>query len=281
MSTVDEVRGRPVADVALPEPERDRSRRTLLGWRLAVVALLLVCWELVPRLMSAPSAFIVPLSASLRAGADQWSPIVGSLWPTLSAILVALVFAWLVGIVAGFVIGTSPRLRFLLLIFGALYAVPLVVVYPLISVWLGPGQVSKVLFASLYGVIPVLLTTASGVRSVDEGLRRSAQSMGASPRQLLTKVLIPAALPVVVSGLRLGGGLVLIAVIVCEMLASTSGGIGTLITAYRVQFNAGAVYFCILVVLAFALVMDQTLGAIERRVAGDAAKTTRTQPTPG
>lgn len=259
--------------------ERRASRRVdrrITAWRVGIVVVLLACWEVVPRLMSVPSAFVVPLSSALRTGMDQQDTVQAALWPTISAIVVALLVTWVAGVVVGFVLGTSPRVRFLVPIFSALYAVPFVVMYPLITVWLGPGQGSKILFASLYGFIPVVLTTVSGVRSVDEALYRSAISMGASPRQLLLKVLIPAAMPVVISGLRLGGGLVLIGVIVGEMLASASGGIGTLITAYRVQFNAGGVYFCILIVLFFALVMDQTLAFVERRLAQNKRSDTQT-----
>jgi NitT/TauT family transport system permease protein/taurine transport system permease protein len=244
-----------------------RRPTSVTAWRLGVVAVLLLCWEFLPRLLDIPNGFLVPLSEALQAGGREGDKVLTALVPTVSAVLAALAFTWVIGVVVGFLIGSTPSLRFLGTFFGALYAVPFVILYPLLSVWIGPGQVSKIAFACMYGFIPVALTAAAGVRSVDENLYRSARSMGASRRQLMTKVLLPASMPVILSGLRLGGGLVLIAVIVCEMLASTSGGMGTLITAYRVQFDAAAVYFCIIVVLLLALIMDQALAAAERRAA--------------
>ncbi|WP_176522918.1 ABC transporter permease [Blastococcus aggregatus] len=240
------------------------------------MAILLLCWELLPRLLGIPSGFLVPLSEALQAGGREGDAVLAALWPTVSAVLAALTFTWVVGVVVGFLVGSMPGLRFVGTFFGILYAVPFVILYPLLSVWIGPGQLSKIAFACLYGFIPVVLTAAAGVRGVDENLYRSARSMGASRRQLMTKVLLPASMPVILSGLRLGGGLVLIAVIVAEMLASTSGGMGTLITAYRVQFDAAAVYFCIIVVLVLALIMDQSLAAAERWAARGRSVTVNT-----
>jgi NitT/TauT family transport system permease protein len=211
-----------------------------------------------------PVAVLVPLSDALRTGVDEWSLIASNIWPTLSAILVALVFTWVGGVLIGFVLGVSRKFQFVLIVFSSLYAVPFVVMYPLLTVWLAPGQTAKIVFACLYGVIPVVLTTASGVRAIDEYLYRSAVSMGASRRQLLLKVVIPAALPTIMNGLRVGLGLVLIAVIVGEMLVSATGGIGTLITAYRVQFNAGGVYFCILLVILMSVALEQLLRLFQR-----------------
>jgi NitT/TauT family transport system permease protein len=254
--------------VAALQSKKTKARR---NWKIlyaqgAIVVLILLAWEFIPRVVEIPRAFIVPLSNSITVGMREWDRIGPSLWPTISAMLIALVVAWVVGAALGFIIGMTRPLKFLMRPLSMLYAVPFVIVYPLLSVWLGPGQFTKIVFAIGYGLIPVILTTASGVRSVDERLVRVAISMGASRGQLVQKVLLPGSLPIVMSGLRLGGGLVIIAVIVSEMLASTSGGIGTLITAYRVGLNAGAVYFCILIVLIIALIMDQSIAAVERWV---------------
>ncbi|TFB72118.1 ABC transporter permease subunit [Cryobacterium glaciale] len=238
----------------------------MLGLRAGIVALILLAWEVAPRVVGIPKAFIVPLSSSIEVGVREWGRIGPSLWPTISAMIIGIAVTWALGIALGFIIGTSRSLALLTRPLGMLYAIPFVIVYPLLSVWLGPGQFTKIVFAIVYGLIPVILTTASGVRSADERLVRAAVSMGATRGQLVQKVLLPGSLPIVMSGLRLGGGLVIIAVIVSEMLASTSGGIGTLITSYRVSLNAGAVYFCILLVLIIALVMDQSIVAVERWV---------------
>jgi NitT/TauT family transport system permease protein/taurine transport system permease protein len=99
---------------------------------------------------------------------------------------------------------------------------------------------------------------------VDRRLVLMARANGASRRQMATEVIIPAALPAVVSGLRIGGALTTIGVVVAEMLAATDG-IGFLITQNRTMFRTPEVYFGILLVLVLAGVLDTIIGRIERR----------------
>lgn len=252
------------ANLRPTQDSRPPLARSVVLWRWAVVVALVVAWEVLPRVLPVPVAVLVPLSDALQTGVDEWDRISSNIWPTISAILVALAFTWVGGVLVGFVLGVTRKLQFALILARSLYAVPFVVMYPLFTVWLSPGQTAKIAFACMYGVIPVVLTTASGVRAMDENLYRSALSMGASRGQLLLKVVIPAALPTIINGLRIGLGLVLIAVIVGEMLVSATGGIGTLITQYRVQFNAGGVYFCILLVILLAVVLEQLLRFLRR-----------------
>ena len=109
----------------------------------------------------------------------------------------------------------SPLLRNLLLpVFSSLYAVPIVILYPIFTAWFGIGSESKIAFAGIYGFFPVMLSTAAGIRTIDPQYLLAARSMGATLPQQITRVIIPASIPTVLTGLRLGGALTIIGVVV-------------------------------------------------------------------
>jgi NitT/TauT family transport system permease protein/taurine transport system permease protein len=147
-------------------------------------------------------------------------------------------------------------------------AVPLVILYPLIIAWIGLGPNSKVVFGLLSGVFPIALNTLVGVRGIEPGYARMAQAMGASRMQIMSQVLAPLALPAIVSGLRLGTALIIIAVVLSEMLGSTDG-VGFWISYHRSLFNTGQVYLGIFLAVSIAGLSNALLRAIERRFAPD------------
>ena len=102
--------------------------------------------------------------------------------------------------------------------FSSLYAVPIVILYPIFTAWFGIGSESKIAFAGVYGFFPVMLSTAAGIRTIDPQFLLAARSMGATLPQQITRVIIPASIPTVLAGLRLGGALTIIGVVVSEML---------------------------------------------------------------
>ena len=115
----------------------------------------------------------------------------------------------------GAIVGSLPRPRVLIMpMVSSLYAVPLVILYPVFTVWLGIGSESKIAFASIYGFLPTMLATAAGIQTIDPQLLLAARSMGATMSQRLVRVIIPAAIPTVLSGLRVGGALVIVGVVV-------------------------------------------------------------------
>jgi NitT/TauT family transport system permease protein len=151
----------------------------------------------------------------------------------------------------------------LLPLVSSFYAVPLVILYPLLTAWIGIGIESKIVFGALYGIFPMVLATAAGVRTVDRQLVTVARSMGAKPMQLVRHVLVPAAVPSVLSGMRLGSAMTAIGVVVAEMMAATAG-IGFVITQNRTLFNTANVYFGVLLVLVLAVVLDHLVNSLQR-----------------
>jgi NitT/TauT family transport system permease protein/taurine transport system permease protein len=186
---------------------------------------------------------------------------------TLYEVAIAMLFACGGGILLGAVVGSLPRPRILIMpIVSSLYAVPLVILYPVFTVWFGIGAESKIAFAAIYGFLPTMLATAAGIQTIDAQLLLAARSMGATMSQRLVRVVLPAAIPTVLSGLRIGGALVIVGVVVSEMLIS-SAGIGYLISRYRTVLDSPHVFAGVLLVLALAIVFNAAIRLIERKAA--------------
>jgi NitT/TauT family transport system permease protein len=234
--------------------------------RLIVIALITL-WEVLPRIGAIPELFLPSLSSTLQAGWSDAGEYGHALMVTLYEVAVAMVFACGGGIIAGAVVGSLSRPRLLIMpMVSSLYAVPLVILYPVFTVWLGIGSESKIAFASVYGFLPTMLATAAGIQTIDPQLLLAARSMGATLPQRITRVIIPAAIPTVLSGSRVGGALVIVGVVVSEMLIS-SGGIGYLISRYRTILESAHVFAGVLLVLAMAVAFNALIKFVERRAA--------------
>jgi NitT/TauT family transport system permease protein len=235
--------------------------------RHLIVLTLLVLWELLPRAGVIPELFLPSLSSTLLAGWSDAAEFGHALAVTLYEIVISMAFACGGGILLGAIVGSLPRPRVLIMpMVSSLYAVPLVILYPVFTVWLGIGSESKIAFASIYGFLPTMLATAAGIQTIDPQLLLAARSMGATLGQRLVRVILPAAIPTVLSGLRVGGALVIVGVVVSEMLIS-SAGIGYLISRYRTILDSAHVFAGVLLVLGLAIAFNGAIRWIERKAA--------------
>ncbi|RJF74130.1 ABC transporter permease [Rhodopseudomonas palustris] len=235
--------------------------------RRLIVLALIVMWELLPRSGLVAELFLPPLSKTLVAGWTDAAEYGHALAVTLYEVAIAMIIACGGGILLGAIIGSLRTPRILLMpMVSSLYAVPLVILYPVFTVWLGIGSESKIAFAAIYGLLPTMLSTAAGIQTIDPQLIVAARSMGATPSQRLLRVIIPAAIPTVLSGLRVGGALVIVGVVVSEMLIS-SAGIGFLISRYRTVLDSPHVFAGVLLVLAITIAFSAGVRWIERKAA--------------
>lgn len=241
----------------LPEPATVR-RALLVGALLA--------WELVPLTGWIPELFLPSLSKTVTVLASDWKVYGAALLVTLGEVALAMLIACGGGIAAGAIVGGLARLRDLLLpVFSSLYAVPIVILYPVFTAWFGVGPESKVAFAGIYAFFPVMLSTAAGIRTIDPQYILAARSMGATLTQQITRVIIPASLPTVFTGLRLGGALAIIGVVVAEMLTAAAG-IGYLVTLNRTILDSPRVFAALLMILVLSVAYDLVARALERRL---------------
>lgn len=248
----------PTPDASSPRIE-PRMVRMLLG--LAV----LVAWEALPRAGLIPTLFLPPLSETLGALAHGWRDYGWHLMFSLKAIGISMLIACGIGIGGGLLAGSLASIRRVAQpLASGLYAVPFVILYPLFTAWFGIGPQAKIAFASIYGLLPCLLGTMAGVQTIDRHYVTVARSMRATRWQMMSRVLLPAAIPTVLSAFRVGGALVIVGIVVAEMLTS-SEGIGYLITRYRTLLDSPRVFAGILVVVALVFAFDGLVKLFERR----------------
>jgi len=228
---------------------------------------ILVAWEGLPRIGVIPRLFLPPLSEALGALVADDHEYLGSLPTTFGEILASYAIACGGGILAGQLIGAWPTARRMLLpVIRGAYAVPLVVLYPVMMVWFGLGAGSKIAFASMYAAIPTVLTAVAGVAALSPALGETARAFGATRIQQMLYVSLPASLPSIVAALRLGGALVIVGVIVGEMLGAADG-LGFLITRHRTLLNSPGVYAGIILVLVITGLHEVLLRRLEQKVA--------------
>ena len=218
-----------------------------------------------PRTGAIPELFLPSLSKTLTVLFINRHEYAEALVVTIYEVAFAMLIACGFGILIGAVVGGLALLRDLLLpVFSSLYAVPIVILYPIFTAWFGIGSESKIAFAGIYGFFPVMLSTAAGIRTIEPQYILAARSMGATLPQLIRRVIIPASIPTVLTGLRLGGALTIIGVVVAEMLTSAAG-IGYLVTRYRTILESAHVFAAILMILVLSVLFDVLARAVERR----------------
>ena len=233
--------------------------------RAGGIAGFLLLWEGLPRLGGISSIIVAPPTAILEAIRADGGVFLQGLQVTVAEIAAAILVAWSLGVGAGVAAGSLSRLGAVVgPLFSSLLAIPLVILYPLFIAWVGMGSASKILFGIASGFFPIALNTMSGVRTLDPRFTLMARGMGATTGQIFFKVLLPLALPAIISGLRVGTSLIIIGVVVTEMLASL-GGVGFLISYNRTIFNTGHVYLGMLLVLFAALLVNWGLSYLEQR----------------
>ncbi len=259
------------AGAAAPKPSALRKwvrshERLLLG--ILGVVTVLGFWEMVVQLgwlrssqMSSPSGIV----KKARLEFVTSGRIVEYLWVTLRAYLIGLGLATVVGIPVGFFGGWSKRFSWVLEPWlAALNATPKVAVVPLIILWLGIGQTSKVFIVFLFAVFPYAFNTMIGVRQSEVAFIDVARSFGASESLIIRTIVLPGSVPYILTGARLATGRALIGVVVSELIASNSG-LGFLISIAGGTFDTALLMLIVLMIGAFGLTMSLLMTRLERQ----------------
>lgn len=212
------------------------------------------------------------LMTSPAATAQHALDMVGQarFWPhlqeTVKAYLAALLIAVLGGIAVGVTLGAHKLTGEVVEpIFVALYSIPKVTLYPVILLIFGLGIQAKIAFGALHGIIPIIIFSLNAVRQVNRTWLRTAQAMSLTPLQTARHVIIPATVPEIFSGLRIGTALTLLGTMLGELFASQRGLGFLLMTAIDIHDMKTIMAIALLITL-FAVVMNAIMLAIDRRL---------------
>jgi ABC-type nitrate/sulfonate/bicarbonate transport system permease component len=252
---------------AVPRPRR-RGRRggSLLGLRALSVAVILLAWEWYgrrtnPLLFTYPTA-IAEAGVKLAHSGVLWK----ALGQSLSVLAWGLLLSIVVGVALGLAIGRSRVVEALLEVpMDALYAMPMVALVPIIVLWVGFGPVAKVVVVFLFSVFAILINTARGVKQVDPELVEVARSYLAREVGLWKDVVLPSALPFVVTGIRLAVGRALVGVVIAEFYTSIAG-LGYLIVSYANTFQTAMVFVPVVILMALGVTLTWLLHMVETRL---------------
>jgi len=245
-----------------------RRRRTPLTRALAAT-LFLGVWELAvrahwvePLFLSSPSAVAVRL---VQVFAN------GTIYPHLLASGATAFWGFLlscaVGVPLGIMMGRSRTVRDTLEPFVMAQAsVPTVALLPLFIIWLGIGSGARIALVFVGAVFVIVISTEAGVENIDRRLIETARSFTATELAILAKIVLPAALPYIIAGMRLATARVLIMVVVAELYASTAG-VGYLIFQAGASYDTSMIFVGVVILAGAGVLMNALLRAIERRVA--------------
>ena len=237
----------------------------------ALLAAFLVAWKLIVVVAGYPD-FVLPAPETV-AGRFVSAWIDGTLEvhtaQTLSEVLAGFAVGATLGIVIGYVLAQSVAAeRLFSPYFVAAQATPILALAPLIALWFGSGLVSKVIICALIVFFPVAVATMVGVRSVDRRLIEMARGYRATRWQLMREVRIPAALPAIFGGLRVGVTLAVVGAIVAEW-AGGERGLGVLINLARGSlFDIPLLFSTLLAIALLGVVLYGLVVLVERRLVG-------------
>jgi NitT/TauT family transport system permease protein len=199
----------------------------------------------------------------MLASGELWS----YLWPSLVVLAVGLAISAAAGITVGLLLA-----RFWVLDVGLdmyitfLYSTPTVALVPLIVLWVGFESTAKIVILFLFAFFPLVINTYQGVKNVDPHLVEVGHAFRCSERQLWTNIVLPAALPFIVTGLRLAVGRGLIGMVLADLYTAISG-IGYLIVRSASTYRVDKMFVPIVVLGLLGITLTALLRAAERRVA--------------
>lgn len=256
-----------MAELAVAAPATALPRRiggTLMPRLLAGIALLLV-WEVVVRLfapayVAKPSGVIMVFPKVITD--PQFLQAVGA---TLLAVAEGLAIAMVTGTLIGLAIGRSPGAdRALRHYVNGFYAIPMIIVLPLFSLWFGytgATRIATVVFAAVFSII---VNVSDGARAVPHEFMEVARSFGSSRLRMLGEIVLPSSMPYLLAGFRLAAGRALIGAVVAEFFLSI-GGVGYFILSNSRSFRHNEAFVGVILLALFGVGCEAFIGWVTRR----------------
>jgi len=245
--------------------------RSAIGSVVATLVGFVLLWQAVVLLSGFPEYILPPPASVFERFVEAFLQgiIQPHLWTTLVEILLGFAVGAGLAVIAGYVLARSAVVERLLSPYlVALQATPILALAPVMALWFGPGLLGKVVICALIVFFPVAVATMVGIRSVDERLLELGRSLRATRRQVLTTLEIPAALPSILGGMRVGVTLAVVGAIVGEW-AGAERGLGVLINLARGSlFDIPLLFATLLTIALVGIALYLLVVAIERRLVG-------------
>lgn len=235
---------------------------------LRVLSLITVglVWEAVGRTQN--PHLLPPLSRVLTT----WIELLlsGQLFQALGVSLQALVLGFMLsvlfGVPLGLLMGRYRRLEsFLNIYMTALLTVPMISFIPFLVIAFGLGLHSRVWIVFLFAFVIIVINTTAGVRNVDPTFMEMARSFGAREGELFVKVVLPAALPMIMAGIRLGMGRAVLGMVTSEMILAVVG-FGAMLMTFGASFNSPALFATLLTIILLAVALLSLVQYVDRRL---------------
>ena len=253
---------------------RERAKAQQRNWmavnvaiRLASLVVVLGGWEYVGRQIN-PVLFTYP-TAVARAAVKMIAS--GELWQYLSQSLIVLGAGLALAVVFGIALGVVMA-RFWVIDIAldtyitALYSIPSVALVPVLVLWIGFETSAKIAVVFLFTFFPMVINTYQGVKNVDSHLLEVGRAFRCSERQLWGNIILPAAIPFIVAGLRLSIGRGLIGMVLADLYTAITG-IGYLISRYASIYRTDAMFVPVVTLGVLGITLTGLLRFVERRVA--------------
>ena len=193
--------------------------------------------------------------------------LVSASFASLQVIVAGYALAIVTGITLGLLMGGIPHLGATLEIYAnGLNATPRIVFVPFIILWFGLGPAAKIVVIWLMSVLPILINTYAGVQHSDPDPVEAARSFGARRDQIFRHILLPGALPSIVTGLRLGAGLAMVGTVIAELQTSLAG-LGYLMAQFSGSFQTAKFFPPVIILALFGMLVSQALKHVEHRLA--------------
>ena len=260
----------PKAEDAAPAPGAwQRMEPTLLGMS-GIVAILIV-WEAIPYLVTMKAGTKLFFTPPSQVAVTLWDLFAsGTIWTPLgvsaAGFAIGLGIAIAIGLPLGVLIGRSESLNAICDPFiTAFNATPRLVFLPLVLLWCGLGLWSKVVIVAFGAVFPLLINTHEGIRNADRLLINVVRSFGAREWDVVRMVVVPNALPYILTGLRLAIGRAVLGVVVSEFFGSDQG-LGVMMVQAASQYKVNIVFAGMIVFMTLSLAMTTVVKLMERRL---------------
>jgi len=236
---------------------------------LGALAVFLLLWKAVVVIGGYPPFILPPPESVLVHLVEAWAEgvIPPHAWATLLEIVLGFTVGSVAAVVVGYGLGRSSFVaRLISPYLVAAQATPILALAPVLALWFGPGLLSKVVIAALIVFFPVAVSTMVGIRSVDAGLLELARSLRATRRQVVMTLEIPAALPSIFGGLRIGITLAVVGAIVGEW-AGAERGLGVLVNLARGSlFDIPLMFATLVTIAAIGVALYLAVVLVERRL---------------